>query len=320
MEDKDRSNIHKRNEDSEKTMSELMGLLQGPNHQASENLPASPFPNIYIVGCARSGSTFIHQFLINHFNVSYPSNFLSRFYFAPYVGAKIQYLMDNLDLKGELLHNTNSKDFQSKLGKTKGALSPHEFTFFWRQYFKMNSEGYVDYQNDEQVSSFLDGINSIKNVFNNAFVLKGIIANNCINQFIKNRPNDLIVFVHRDVAYNAQSLIEARMEFFNDASKWYSFGVPGEINFDQMSPEEQTVLQVVETNKLIKNQLKLTPNQVIEVNYDQLDTALPDLINKLKDKGIEGKEDHVDSFIPQNNIRISPKSWDSIQGFVSKYS
>ena len=171
MEDKDRSNIHKRNEDSEKIMSELMALIQGPNDKASENLPTSTFPNIYIVGCARSGSTFIHQFLVNHFNVSYPSNFLSRFYFAPYVGAKIQYLMNNLDSKGELFNNSNSNDFQSTLGKTKGAMSPHEFTFFWRKYFEMNSEGYVDYQGDDQVSSFLDGINSIKNVFNNAFVL-----------------------------------------------------------------------------------------------------------------------------------------------------
>ena len=107
MKNQDRSQDHKRNLESEQLMADLNELLKTPNDQAVVDLPESPHPNIYILGCPRSGTTFVHQLLINSFEVAYPSNFLSRFYYAPYIGAKIQYLLCSISI-GNCDYNLNN--------------------------------------------------------------------------------------------------------------------------------------------------------------------------------------------------------------------
>ena len=321
MQDKDRDEKHKRNFASDEIMSELKDMLQFPNDARIKDLPTTPYPNIYILGCPRSGTTFIHQFLVNTFDLSYPSNFISRFYYATYIGAKIQYLINNLDLKGELLNHSESQDYRSELGKTKGSLSPHEFTFYWRQFFSTDDSGYVEIQNQKEVNDFLAGLNAIKHVFKNPFVLKGIFTNNGISRFTKDRPDDLVIHVKRDVAFNAQSLIEARNEFFGDVSKWYSFGIPRMKNLHELSVEEQVVLQVIKTNELIENELQnLDANQVITIDYDHLDEELPRLVDILKKKNIKQKSTDVESFVPNNSVRLDQESWDSIQKLITKHS
>lgn len=321
MQDKDRNEKHKRNFDSDHVMSELKDLLQGPNDEHVGHLPESKKPNIYILGCPRSGTTFIHQFLINNFDLSYPSNFLSRFYYAPYTGAKIQYLINDLDTRGELLNNSGTLDYKSELGKTKGPLSPHEFTFYWRHFFEKDASGYITNIKEQELKGFLTGLNSIKHVFDKPFIMKGVFANNSIARFMENRSNDLVIYIKRDVAYNAQSLIESRKEFFDDTSKWYSFGIPEMNNLDQLSVEEQVVLQVMKTNELIEIELqKLNSNQVVTIDYDHLNDELPRLIEALKSRNIPQKENQSESFVPKNDIRLDHNSWNKILDSINKHS
>ena len=94
-------------------------------------------PVVLIVACARSGSTLMLQWLAGTGFFAYPTNLLSRFYAAPYIGARIQQLLTDprYNFRDEFADYVPENTFTSDLGKTRGILAPNEFWYFWRRFF-----------------------------------------------------------------------------------------------------------------------------------------------------------------------------------------
>jgi len=103
------------------------------------------YPVIFIVGPHRSGSTLMMQWLASSGLFSYPSNLLSRFYHAPIMGAKLQLLLadERYNFRDELKDFSSEIDFNSDNGKTKGALAPNEFWYFWRRFLPFTDLDYL---------------------------------------------------------------------------------------------------------------------------------------------------------------------------------
>jgi hypothetical protein len=218
--------------------------------------------------------------LVKYLDVAYPTNFLSRFYYAPHIGAKLQFLLSDLDTKKENLAAFPEFKLSSELGKTSGPLAPHEFWYYWRSIFDVTKRGWVKEVNDKTLTKFYQGIDSITQVFQKPFVLKSMIAQNAISQFVNFRKEDIVIYIKRDVAFNAQSLLEARKSYFGAIEQWYSF-VP--VNYEiEGSPYKQVVAQVQLTNARIEAELtKCSSSRVFSVNYEELGTDFPKLIDKL---------------------------------------
>ena len=311
MKNNSRTREHQRNHEVERTIAEISELLSGPNEMAMDSLPVSNKPNIYIVGCARSGSTILFQLLAKHLEIAYPTNFLSRFYFAPYIGARLQYLLSNLDIKKENLAAFSSFNLTSNLGKTEGSLSPHEFWYYWRSKFKLDDLGYISEIQTDSLNGFLKGINAIKVVFNQGFLMKGLIANSSISKFVNKRPQDIVIYIKRDIRYNAQSLLNARKAFFGNTKDWYSFGIPMKDNLN--SPVQEVVQQVIQTNSIIESQLKLIDErQVFTLSYETLDFDLNELLYNIPVKITEPITNKV---INQNAISVPMETWDEITNY-----
>jgi len=131
-----RSDKHKKNQLLESIFPEMENYFGKLENEILVKHHAPERPVLFIMGCARSGSTFLHQILAATQLFCYPTNLMSRFYYAPYWGARIQQLLIDADLKGEILvGNATIKSFKSELGKTTGALQPHEFWYFWNRFF-----------------------------------------------------------------------------------------------------------------------------------------------------------------------------------------
>src|SRR5262245_47802783 len=83
-----------------------LGPLLARAEAASLPAPAATprLPVVFVVGPPRSGTTLAMQWLAATGVFAWPSNLLSRFYEAPYVGALIQQVVTNpsLDFAGEL--------------------------------------------------------------------------------------------------------------------------------------------------------------------------------------------------------------------------
>jgi hypothetical protein len=280
MDINNRSDKHKRNDDVESIFNELKSLITKVEPSVG-NFDEKLYKNIFIFGCPRSGTTFLHQRLIKQLDVCYPTNFISRFFYSPYIGSLYQKLLYDLDTRNEVLNNQKIEE-TSLLGKTKGAMSPNEFWYFWREHFDVLESGYIANPNENQLKSFYNSLNKIKNTFGKPIVLKGLIANNNIDKLINYNNDDIVIHIERNVDDNAKSLLRAREEFYNDENKWYSFKSDNYNELINKKPYEQTTGQVINTNNMIKNKTK-NIKYLIHIKYEDFCENENKYIDKIKE-------------------------------------
>ena len=88
-----------------------------------------------IIGPPRSGTTVFLQFLASTGHFSSPSNLLTRFSYAPYIGVLVQkMLLNSFDPHGDFVDIRSAPSFDSELGKSKGAFATNEFFHFENQF------------------------------------------------------------------------------------------------------------------------------------------------------------------------------------------
>lgn len=319
MNTNDRIGSHRRVEEVEYI---LRTLAEGIPDIFPEPL-AVKYPIIFIIGCARSGTTLVSQYLSKLGSFCYPTNFISRFYFSPYVGALLQKLMFDLDVKGELFGSLKDRgDFRSNLGKTTGALAPNEFWYYWRRFFKF---GDIQRLSAEElaridINAFVRGLNAIQTVFDKPMFLKGMIANWHIPFLAEHIPSSYFIVVKREVVYNAQSLYFARQKFFGNVNKWYSFKPEEYELLRSKDPLEQVVGQVIYTNRAIDQGTKLIPDErVIELKYEDFCQNPLDVIRLLEGK-FSVEVDYWDALFKDSNSRkLDMDKWSVLNDLVARY-
>ena len=241
-------------------------------------------PILYIMGCARSGTTLVYQYLSQSGIFTYPTNFVSRFYYAPYIGAKLQKMLLDADFSGEIFNQADNFYFESRLGKTKGAKSPHEFWYFWRRFFTFGETQELSPHSLSKVnkSQFIHELRAFQSVDGRPLVLKGMILNWHIPFLAKLYEKSYFLFVKRSLAANADSLIRARQDFFGDINKWYSFKPPGYDRLIELDPFQQTVGQVIQTNTAIERGISsISPEKVLVVDYEDFCKSPQSLIQEI---------------------------------------
>lgn len=270
MDSLNRTKAHKRSLVLEQLLNEVNDLLEQPEHAAIDRLTQPKLPALFIVGTPRSGTTLLYQWLAASGLFSYPSNIMSRFYKAPYVGGMIHKIFVDHDKRGEIFGRYRNA-YTSELGKTVGAHSPHEFWYFWRRFFDF---GEIQKLNQHELSKvdhtlFLKELAAIEYCFEKPLLLKALIMNwniDYLNQVIK-KP--LFLYIKRNALHTMASLFKARKIFFNDAGKWYSFKPP---EYERLKNEDiyiQLAGQVWLTNQHIEKTLRrMNPDCSIALSYE----------------------------------------------------
>lgn len=242
----------------------LLGQLESYT-EAIELPQCEVSPRIGLIcGAPRSGTSVILQSLASTGLIAYPSNMISRFYAAPYLGAMAQKLFTNeqMDTLGEfedLRSGLQSESFHSDLGKTRGALGVNEFWYFWRRFFSIEDGetlSRVDFEN-ERTERFLNELAAWQSVDMRPIVMKGLIANWNLCALSEVLDNAHIVIVRRDPIENAISLLRAREAFFSDRKVWYSFKIPEVCRLPTSNPLEEVALQIACHDVLLDEQCRL---------------------------------------------------------------
>jgi len=232
------------------------------------------FPIIFIVGAHRSGSTLMMQWLANLGLFSYPSNLLSRFYHAPIIGAKLQLLLadEQYNYRDELKDFTSTIDFSSDNGKTKGALAPNEFWYFWRRFLPFSE---LDYLSTEQLLKVSDTktliaeLSGMMNVFQKPMALKAMILNYNIDFLDQLFENAIFIHTRRDPLTNIESALKARERQLGSIDEWYSFKIPEYDELRKLNPFEQVAGQIFYINKSVEAGLAKVPeHKKITVQYE----------------------------------------------------
>ena len=259
----------------EDLIKELNDLLVTSQQKTLSKYRRTIFPPVFIVGCPRSGTTLLIQWLAASGCFAYPSNFISRFYGSPYIGALIQQmLLDpqfafNDEMSG--LSIRTNEWFKSHLGKTNGLLSPNEFWYFWRRYFHYGEIQYLDDSKLKQIdiNSLLSELAALEDVFKLPLLMKALIVNWNLDFLAEKIESSVFLYIKRNSFFNIQSLLKARLKYFNDIRKWYSFKP---VEYEFLKKEDlftQVAGQVYFTNQAIQKGLStVRSSRWLEIQYE----------------------------------------------------
>jgi len=113
MREPDKRPKYRKHPDQESRLHILNTFLAPLGDQLISRFEKPRLPIVFIVGTPRSGSTLLPQVLARTAAFSHVSNFLARFWMAPYLGMLIQ---DGLQIGG----SDTSRPFVSQYGLTEG--------------------------------------------------------------------------------------------------------------------------------------------------------------------------------------------------------
>ena len=287
-----RTPVFQRNESLESLLNSLNELLGAVENRAIESIPASvgDHPIIFIMGPHRSGTTLLMQWLASLGIIAYPTNVLSRFYSAPVIGAKIQLMLTDprFNFKNEILDFTGPISFESENGKTKGALAPNEFWYFWRRF--LPSDEIVGLSDDEmraQVNThdLVTELKSLTQVFDKPFALKSMILNYNIPFLDSLFEKAIFIEVRRDPVTNVASILDARKRQLGSEKAWYSFKIPEYEQLRDLDPVTQSTRQYQCINRaVLKGMSGVEESRKILVQYEDFCSSPESIFIELVDK------------------------------------
>lgn len=257
----------------EALLKELNSRLESANQHYLED-SSERHSKIFLVGSHRSGSTLFMQWLAASGLVAYPTNLLSRFYGAPLVGAKIQQLLTDplYNFRNEILDFSSGISFSSDNGKTKGALAPNEFWYFWRRFLPFKDLDYMlakELLEKANLRGLKDELNALANILEKPFAMKAMIMNQNIPELAEQFEKSLFVWIRRDPVFNIQSAIEARQRQFGDIQTWYSFRIKEYPELKELEPLESVAGQIAAINFSVEQSFSLlSRNRKLLVQYE----------------------------------------------------
>lgn len=321
-----------RNEKLESLLKQINGLLGPVEERVIKNYRMPKYPVIFIVGAPRSGSTLMMQWLAQTCRFAYPTNLLSRFYRSPYIGALIQRLLTDpeFDFNHEFFDVSSEMSFYSDLGKTRGALAPNEFWYFWRRFFPYGEIQYLDEESLAKVDAvrFVAELAAVESVFDKPLAMKGLIINWNIPYVSNLLDQILFIYITRHPLYNAQSLLEARVKYYGNRRGWYSFKPQEYEKLKKLDPFDQVAGQVYFTNKSIDQGLsEIGRARWLHLSYENLcespHKVFAQILAKLENLGMEignweyeGPED----FQPSNRVRLPEEECQAIIAAYKRFS
>lgn len=292
QDDSQRTTEFKRNSNLEALLDELCRYFEPIESEIERRFDEPVLPPLFLVGNARSGTSVFMQFLSATRAFSVPTNFLSRFYYAPYLGAKLQELLTNpeYDYQNQLGTDSYKEEFNSLLGGAQGKLAPSEFLHFWRrflprydpQYLPENECGRID------VIGLRKGIAAIESVFNKPFAAKAFMLQYNLDWLIRAFPSCIVVYLKREPLFVMQSILRAREIHYGDRQHWWSVK-PKEYKFlKEMDFYHQIAGQVYYTDKSIEAQLndRYKINKLL-ISYEEFLRAPREVVACIKQKYLE---------------------------------
>ncbi len=259
--------------DLEALLTELNNNLAGVNETYLQDAEER-HSKIFVMGALRSGTTLFTQWLANTGLSAYPTNMLSRFFGAPLIGARIQQLLTDprYNFRDEILDFNSGVNFSSENGKTRGALAPNEFWYFWRRFLPFADLDYLppnELRAQGDLPRLREELNALANIFDKPFAMKAMIMNQNIAELAEQFDKPLFVWVHRDPVYNIQSALEARKRQYGDINTWYSFKIREYPQLKELDPLDSVAGQIAAINNAVAAGLAALPeHKKLVVEYE----------------------------------------------------
>lgn len=187
----------------------------------------SRIPLVFFCFPPRSGSTLMAQCLARTGRFAYISNLTARFWGAPVLGMQLE---KEIGLRSAL---PASGRWCSDYGRTEHPAEPHEFGYFWNQFVTREHHRIIEKDLPVGDMEFLvRQVAAMQSVSGEPFFFKNSIAGYNADLLAKWFPNAFFIFIRREPAFVAQSILKAREAIAGSANEWWS-----------LKPEEFLLIQ-----------------------------------------------------------------------------
>ena len=266
MYEPERTPEYRKDSKQEERLKHLNANLAPLESQLISSFDLPQLPIVFIVGAPRSGSTLLSQILAQTGSFSYITNFVARFWMAPYVGMLIEDALGIRKLEGD-------RSFVSRFGVTEGWVGPHEFGYFWSRWFRFGETHQLDAKGLEEID--LDVLRkelaALESVYKKPFCFKYLPFGLHIPFLAEYFENSIFVLCRREPVYNMQSLLIARSKILGNESHWWSLRPKEYPHLLSTSPYEQIAGQIYYTLKEIETSFStLSPERFLHILYDDL--------------------------------------------------
>ncbi len=276
MNERDRMPAFQRNARLESVLDVLNGELATLGEHISLRYDQPHNPPVLILGCARSGTTLLLQWLAAGGDVTYASNLIARFFAAPWIGARVQQVLTDPgcacgDEFADLAGADTSLWYRSDLGKTRGLLAPNEFWYFWRRFFPTGELARIDESRWDPAlgTRFAAELAAWEHVTGRPLALKAGILSWNLPLLARLLPRAIFLHVSREPLANLQSLLLARRRYFGCDDLWYSHKPDEYAELADLPVPDQLAGQLAATERAIATGLAgLSPQRVLAISYE----------------------------------------------------
>ncbi len=244
-------------------------------------------PVCFIVGPPRSGSTLLYELLVTRFQCGYFTNLAKRLFRVPVVATWL--------CRNEMRRRSGS--FDSVYGELEGRAAPNEAGRIWSHWMPYAAPYFLDAPGltPERMRRKLDAIGRIAG---QPMIVKNMILQSDFPLLKKTFPNAIFIYVERDWADNARSLVRAREDKASmDETGWWSLRPTGWEAYAKAGPVEQSCAQVMLSHRDLETGLETLTDtgRVIKVSYERLCTSPDEVLSE------------IGAFFDQNGVTATPK-------------
>lgn len=264
---------YKKNSSLDDKIRELNNLLAPIERELAQSTSKSETPNLLMVGASRTGSTLFMQWVVQLGVFGYPSNFLSRFPKAPYIGALIYEIVTNPQYQylNEFSDINRNLGFKSSIGKTEGFKAPHEFWYFWRRLMNFpeipfSEEKFAESFNFNLLNKELD---LLQRAFGKPYICKAKIINWYLKSMAENVPNVIFLHLYRDPIDVIRSTLKIRKDWMGSEEKWGSWKPREYDDLIKMDKYHQVAGQFYFTEKEILSKKKYLGDSYHSFSYKE---------------------------------------------------
>jgi len=237
------------------------GLARLETRRASGGRTPLPHKPIFVVGAPRSGSTLLYQLLVVRFDVAYLSNLHCRFFGAP---AFVERAV------GRRLRPPG--DFSSRFGSTRGLAAPSECGPYWYRFFRKSPQHVSLAEADpDRLGQLRESVRAFARAARRPLVFKNLVNSVRLVPLGAALPEALFVFVRRDEADTAASILAGRRAVNADESTWWSVEPPQIERLRTLPPQEQVLEQVRAVESLVDEaREEIGRDRFLDVQYEDL--------------------------------------------------
>lgn len=213
-------------------LDELNGLLAPVEAREIERFDRPTMRPVFVVGAPRSGHTVTSQLLAASGAFGYITNFTSRFWLAPLIGARTQ----------SALGLEDAVDFQSVHGRTGGWSNPHEGGYFLRRFITFSATHVADRPiTPGEVAVWRKEIAALEAFHGKPVMLRNVVYGMNMGHVAAAFPDAVIVVCHRSKPAHVASILRSRAEA---GDGWWSARPAGYEDWLGLPDEIQAVRQI----------------------------------------------------------------------------